>query len=36
MRSAVLIDDQVSDRVSDAAKKTIDVVAKFVQEECIP
>jgi acyl-CoA dehydrogenase len=26
----------VSDRVSDAAKKAIDVVAKFVQEECIP
>ncbi|KAK7215199.1 hypothetical protein V2G26_003202 [Clonostachys chloroleuca] len=26
----------VSDRVSDAARKTIDVVAKFVQEECIP
>ncbi|KAK0383494.1 hypothetical protein NLU13_9405 [Sarocladium strictum] len=26
----------VSNRVSDEAKKTIDVVARFVQEECIP
>ncbi|KAI9898545.1 hypothetical protein N3K66_006905 [Trichothecium roseum] len=26
----------VSDRVSDAAKKTLDVVARFVEEECIP
>lgn len=25
-----------SHRVSDAAKKTLDVVAKFVEEECIP
>ena len=27
---------QASNRVSDEAKKTIDIVAKFVQEECIP
>lgn len=26
----------VSNRVSDAAKKTLDIVAKFVEEECIP
>ncbi|KFH46886.1 Acyl-CoA dehydrogenase family member-like protein [Hapsidospora chrysogenum ATCC 11550] len=26
----------VTNRVSDAAKKTLDVVAKFVEEECIP
>ncbi|KAK1766069.1 acyl-CoA dehydrogenase/oxidase [Phialemonium atrogriseum] len=26
----------VRDRVSDRAKKTIDIVAKFVEEECIP
>ncbi|KAH7318352.1 acyl-CoA dehydrogenase/oxidase [Stachybotrys elegans] len=26
----------VSNRVSDAAKETIDIVAKFVEEECIP
>jgi hypothetical protein len=28
--------EQVTNRVSDAAKKTLDVVAKFVEEECIP
>lgn len=27
---------QVSHLVSDKAKKAIDVVAKFVEEECIP
>lgn len=27
---------QVADRVSEAAKKKIDIVAKFVEEECIP
>ncbi|ETS79884.1 hypothetical protein PFICI_07413 [Pestalotiopsis fici W106-1] len=26
----------VADRVSDKAKKTLDIVAKFVEEECIP
>ncbi|KAI0123040.1 acyl-CoA dehydrogenase [Xylariales sp. AK1849] len=26
----------VTDRVSDKAKKTLDIVAKFVEEECIP
>jgi hypothetical protein len=27
---------QALNRVSDAAKKTLDIVAKFVEEECIP
>lgn len=27
---------QAQDRVSDRAKKTLDIVAKFVEEECIP
>ena len=32
----LLISRQVANRVSDDAKKAIDVVAKFVQEDCIP
>ena len=31
-----LTSNQASNRVSDEAKKAIDVVAKFVLEECIP
>lgn len=27
---------QVRDRVSERAKKTLDIVAKFVEEDCIP
>lgn len=27
---------QCRDRVSERAKKTLDIVAKFVEEECIP
>lgn len=27
---------QAQDRVSDRAKKTLDIVAKFVEEECMP
>jgi hypothetical protein len=27
---------KVRDRVSERAKKTLDVVAKFVEEDCIP
>jgi len=27
---------QAANRVSDAAKKQLDLVAKFVEEECIP
>lgn len=27
---------QAANRVSDEAKKVIDIVAKFVEEECIP
>ncbi|KAI8633191.1 acyl-CoA dehydrogenase [Xylariaceae sp. FL1651] len=30
------IPDLVANRVSDKAKKTLDIVAKFVEEECIP
>ncbi|KAI1138897.1 acyl-CoA dehydrogenase NM domain-like protein [Hypoxylon sp. FL0543] len=30
------IPDLVKDRVSDKAKETLDIVAKFVEEECIP
>ncbi|CAJ2507284.1 Uu.00g084700.m01.CDS01 [Anthostomella pinea] len=30
------IPDLVSNRVSDKAKKTLDIVAEFVEEECIP
>lgn len=34
--ACLLVAMQCRDRVSDRAKKALDLVAKFVEEECIP